>query len=201
MKRIMFGIVAVGIVAASLWAADSDKKMDRTALEQAFADKLSGSLLSGSFSLDGKNAGGNKPDKYRIVSAKKMQGDDWVITAKMKIGDNELDIPVPIKVYWADDTPVMSLTDLTIPGMGTFTSRVMFYGTRYAGTWQHGDAGGHMWGVVEKPPKSEVQNWPVFRPCHQCSVPRSVVEFSFHFLSWGCWQSAHWAHPVSPVIL
>ena len=73
------------------------------------------------------------------------------MTAKMKVGDNELDVPVPIKLYWADDTPIMSLTDLTIPGMGTFTSRVMFYGDRYAGTWQHGAAGGHMWGTVEQP--------------------------------------------------
>lgn len=149
MKKLLIGIVAIGIVAASLWAAESDKKMDRSTLEKAFASKLSGATLSGSFSLDGKNAGGNKPDKYQIVSAKKIEGDDWVITAKMKIGDAMVDVPVPIKVYWADDTPVMSLTDLTIPGMGTFTSRVMFYGTRYAGTWQHGDAGGHMWGTVE----------------------------------------------------
>jgi hypothetical protein len=46
----------------------------------------------------------------------------------------------------------MSLTDLTIPGVGTFTSRVMFYGDRYAGTWQHGDHGGLFWGTIEKKP-------------------------------------------------
>ena len=86
-----------------------------------------------------------------IALAKKLNGDDWVITSKMKIGENEVDIPIVIKVYWADDTPVMSLTDLTIPGLGTFTSRVMFHGDRYVGTWQHGDKGGHMWGTVEKP--------------------------------------------------
>ncbi|MEI8021675.1 MAG: hypothetical protein WCH39_25925, partial [Schlesneria sp.] len=97
-----------------------------------------------------KNLPPNKPDKYQIVSAKKLNGDDWVITSKMKIGENEVDIPIVIKVFWADDTPVMSLTDLTIPGMGTFTARVMFFGDRYAGTWQHGEKGGHMWGIVEK---------------------------------------------------
>lgn len=156
MKKVVVGMIVATAAMASLWAADPDKKADRGAQEQAFAAKLSGSLLSGSFSLDGKNAGGNnQPDKYRIVSAKKVQGDDWVITAKMKIGENELDVPVPIKVYWADDTPVMSLTDLTIPGMGTFTARVMFHGNRYAGTWQHGEAGGHMWGLVEKPAAKE----------------------------------------------
>jgi len=150
MKRILLGIAVVCGMAASIWAADPEKKMDRAELEQAFAEKLSGATLAGSFSLDGKDNGSNKPDRYRIVSAKKVQGDDWIVTAKMKVGQNELDIPIPIKVYWADDTPVMSLTDLTIPGMGTFTARVMFHGNRYAGTWQHGPAGGHMWGMVEK---------------------------------------------------
>ena len=158
MKRILSGIAAACVMVfmttyvseAKLSAADPEKKVERADFEQAFAAKLSGSILTGSFSLDGKDNSANKPDRYRIISAKKIQGDDWVITAKMKIGQNELDIPVPIKVYWADDTPVMSLTDLTIPGMGTFTARIMFHGNRYAGTWQHGDAGGHMWGRVEK---------------------------------------------------
>jgi hypothetical protein len=152
MKQILLGSVAVSLMAVSILAADPEKKQDRAALEQAFSTKLSGSLMSGAFSLDGRDSTGkNSPDKYRIISAKKVQGDDWVITAKMKIGENEVDVPVPVKIYWADDTPVMSLTDLTIPGMGTFTARIMFYGNRYAGTWQHGDAGGHMWGMIEKP--------------------------------------------------
>ena len=155
MRRVLLGMAVIAIVVTSLWAADVEKKGDqavagRAALEKAFAAKLTGAKLVGMFSLDGKDSGANKPDKYQIVSAKKDSGDNWVITAKMKVGENEIDVPVPIKVYWADDTPVMSLTDLTIPGMGTFTARVMFHGVRYAGTWQHGEAGGHMWGIVEQ---------------------------------------------------
>jgi hypothetical protein len=150
MRNAVLLIVALTVVVTSSWAAEPDKKNDRETLEKAFSAQLTGAALAGSFSLDGKEKGSNKPDKYQIVTAKKISGDDWVITAKMKVGENELDIPVPIKVYWAEDTPVMSLTDLTIPGMGTFTARVMFYGDRYAGTWQHGEAGGHMWGKVEK---------------------------------------------------
>lgn len=153
MMRNLIGLMVAVVVASTLWAAEGEKKDDRAALEQAFSAKLSGAKLAGMFSIDGKSDGPNKPDKYQIVSAKKIQGDDWVITAKMKVGQNELDIPIPLKVYWAGDTPVMSLTDLTIPGMGTFTSRVMFHGDRYAGTWQHGDVGGHMWGMVEKAAK------------------------------------------------
>ncbi|WP_040593116.1 hypothetical protein [Schlesneria paludicola] len=150
MTRFFAGLVAIGFVAMSLWAADPEKKADREDLEKAFSAKLTNGVLAGAFSVDGKDSGTNKPDRYQIVSAKKLKGDDWLITAKMKVGENELDIPIPIKVYWANDTPVMSLTDLTIPGVGTFTARVMFYGDRYAGTWQHGEVGGHMWGLVEK---------------------------------------------------
>lgn len=150
MTRNLIGLMVVVAIASSLWAVDGEKKDDRAAAEQAFAAKLSNAKLSGMFSVVGKTDGPNKPDKYQIVSAKKIQGDDWMVTAKMKVGANELDIPIPIKIYWAGDTPVMSLSDLTIPGMGTFTSRVMFHGDRYAGTWQHGDVGGHMWGTIEK---------------------------------------------------
>lgn len=151
MSRMVLAVALVCAVASISSAVADDKKGDREAQEKAFASKLSGAVLAGSFSIDGKDAGAHKPDRYQIVSAKKSNGDDWVITAKMKIGEKEVDLPIAIKVYWADDAPVMSLTDLTIPGMGTFTARVMFHGDRYAGTWQHGDVGGHMWGLIEKP--------------------------------------------------
>jgi hypothetical protein len=149
MRRLL-PLVLFCCVTSPVWAADPPKpaKPDQATLEQAFSDKLSGATLVGTFSVDGKE--GTKPDRYRIVSATKVKDADWIFTAKMKLRENEVDIPIPIKVYWADDTPVMSLTDLSIPGMGTFTSRVMFYGDRYAGTWQHGDHGGVFSGLIEK---------------------------------------------------
>ena len=153
--RQILPLALVCCFASTVWSADPPKpaKPDQAALEQAFSDKLSGATLVGSFSVDGKE--GAKPDRYRIVSAKKDKGADWIITATMKIGEKDVDLPIAIKVYWADDTPVMSLTDLTIPGVGTFTSRVMFYGDRYAGTWQHGDHGGLFWGMIEKKSQNE----------------------------------------------
>lgn len=152
--RELFPIMLFCGLTAPMFAADPPPKAAKAPkqtqeeLEQAFAEKLSGSTMVGTFTIDGKD--GTKPDRYRIVSAKKVKNNDWTFTAKMKVGENEVDLPIPIKVYWADDTPVMSLTDLTIPGVGTFTSRVMFYGDRYAGTWQHGDHGGTFSGLIEK---------------------------------------------------
>jgi hypothetical protein len=155
--RQMLSLVLLCGLAAPLFAADQKStkpaKPDQAALEEAFAAKLTGATLVGTFTTDGRE--GAKPDRYRMVSAKKVKDNDWIFTATMKLGDREVDLPIPIKVYWADDTPVMSLTDLTIPGMGTFTSRVMFYGDRYAGTWQHGDHGGTFAGLIERTAKTD----------------------------------------------
>ena len=138
-------------------------RLSRAALEKKFSELLTGSALVGTFSVDA--AGDTKPpepERYEIVSVSKLPDakDMWVIVARFRYADKKLSPPLPIalKVLWAGDTPVMSLTNLTIPGMGTFTARVMFYGDRYAGTWQHGSVGGHMWGKIESAKKSEKES-------------------------------------------
>jgi hypothetical protein len=45
---------------------------------------------------------------------------------------------------------MLTMTDQEVAGLGTFTVRVMIHGDRYAGTWQHGAFGGHMWGKIER---------------------------------------------------
>jgi hypothetical protein len=55
-----------------------------------------------------------------------------------------------VTMRWVGDTPMIMLTDFTIPAMGTFTVRLFFYGDRYAGTWQHGRVGGQMFGRIER---------------------------------------------------
>ena len=126
---------------------------NRAALETQLAETLSGAALVGTFSVDGRD--GAKPERYEIASAKKLEGDNWVVTARIKYGDNDVSVPLVVKMLWAGDTPILTLDDLTIPGLGTFTSRVMFHGDRYAGTWQHGDHGGHLWGKIQKAKSDE----------------------------------------------
>ena len=54
---------------------------------------------------------------------------------------------------------MISVTNLSIPLLGSeFTSRVLFYGDRYAGTWQHGKVGGHMRGRIEKAAPAESES-------------------------------------------
>ena len=57
-------------------------------------------------------------------------------------------VPVPVEVKWAGETPVITLDEVTIPGLGTFSSRVVLDRGRYAGTWSHDKVGGHMFGTI-----------------------------------------------------
>ena len=125
------------------------------ALEKQFAAKLSGAALLGTYSVAGKDE--DKPPKserYELESVTKLRDNYWVFLARVKYGKTDIKLPITLKVLWAGDTPVITLTNFSIPGLGTFTARVMFYGDRYAGTWQHGKTGGHMWGNIEKPKAS-----------------------------------------------
>ncbi len=150
----VFGATGL-VVLCGLLCAEDAAPPDRDALEKAFIERLSGAALVGTFSVDGQP--GAKAERYEIDSVKKHKGDDWVVTARIKYGEHDVKVPMVVQVYWAGDTPVISLTDLAIPGLGTFTSRVMIHKHRYAGTWQHGDVGGQLWGKVEKsePKKDE----------------------------------------------
>jgi hypothetical protein len=120
--------------------------------EKAFSEMLTGVDLVGSFTVDGQ-AGAPKQDRYSITKVVKVKGNTWMIHARIKYGEVDLTVPVPVKIDWAGKTPVLSVTDLKIPGLGSeFGSSILFQGNRYAGTWEHGKVGGHMWGRIEKTP-------------------------------------------------
>lgn len=128
---------------------------DKEALYKQFEQTLTGAKMTGSFTVIGKEARGLKEDSYTIVSVTKLpEGDFWLFKAKFK----DVTIPLPIEVKWAGDTPVITLTDFTIPGMGTFSSRVMIYRGAYSGWWQHGEVAGHMFGTISKPTPDKPTN-------------------------------------------
>lgn len=131
---------------------------DRALLEKEFAESLSGSVLVGTYSVTGRANPANetpKTERYTISKVTKLKDDFWLIQSRIQYGKNDVTVPLTLEVKWAGDTPVITMTDVTIPALGTFTSRVMFYRGRYAGTWQHDKVGGHLWGTIEKPKPDE----------------------------------------------
>jgi len=109
---------------------------------------MRGVTLAGWFSTDGRE--GLSKDRYTIESATHMTGDTWLFQARIRFGKHDVAVPVPVTVRWAGDTPVIMVTDLSIPGMGTYTARVVIYRDRYAGTWKGGKHAGAMFGGIER---------------------------------------------------
>src|SRR5262245_48097417 len=117
-------------------------------LEREFDERMDNVALVGRFTVSGREDRAATPDRYDIASVEKVGDDQWRFNAK--IGETGVTLPIVVTILWSGDTPMITLTDFTIPTMGTFTARVFFYGDRYAGTWQHGQVGGHMFGRIEK---------------------------------------------------
>jgi len=119
-------------------------------LERRFTDQMHGAALVGRFTIAGREDRQASPERYDIASVEKLAGNDWRFNARIRYGSVDATLPIVVTMLWAGDTPMITMTDVSIPSLGTFTARVFFHGDRYAGTWQHGQYGGHMFGKVEK---------------------------------------------------
>ena len=131
---------------------DATKKSDiQTKRYSLFEERLNNVALIGSFTVSGKENQAPKPERYEIKNVRKLeQGDIWLINARIKYGDKDVQLPLPLEVKWAGMTPVISLDKTTIPGMGTFSAHVVIDEDKYAGTWTHGEVGGALFGRIEK---------------------------------------------------
>jgi len=127
-------------------------------LHAAFEKRMSGSSLVGRFTTDGSEKSGEPreegaftKERYDILSVKKMEkGDYWFITTRIRYGELDISVPVPVEVKWAGKTPVITLDSVKIPGLGTFDAHVLIHKGAYAGTWRHDEQGGHLFGKIER---------------------------------------------------
>ncbi len=123
-----------------------------TAPDQEALDNLQkflvGSKWNGTFTMRGTDDKLHT-EEYEISSAEKEPaGDEWVLMAKIKYMKKDVKVPVPLSIKWIGRTPVIVLDQVTLPGMGTFDSRVIIRKGMYAGTWAHGEVGGHLFGEI-----------------------------------------------------
>ncbi len=122
-----------------------------------FAQYMTGAKFVGRFTILGKNDGNMPEEEYTIHKCEKLEQDDMFrFTARIRYGDTDTELPMDLPVKWAGRTPVITLEKLWLPGLGTFSSRVVIHSGRYAGTWDHGDKGGHLFGrIVPAPTAAE----------------------------------------------
>lgn len=127
---------------------DTPEAEEREALFRQFEETLTGATLVGHYTTGN---GELSEERYTIENVSHLKGDYWIFQARVQYGERDITLPVPVQVKWAGDTPVITLTDLYLPGLGTFTARVLIYRGKYVGTWSSGEHGGQMFGRIEKP--------------------------------------------------
>jgi len=120
-----------------------------TPAEKEFQESMSGVTLNGHYTR--QDGSGLSDDKYAIESVTKVKGDLWRFATRVQYGGRDLKIPLELQVKWAGDTPVITLTNMAVGGMGSFTVRIVVYKGQYAGTWSSAKGhGGTMFGNIVK---------------------------------------------------
>ncbi len=138
--------------AADAPAAEANETARRRELERQLSKTLTGATLVGRFNVatgQGQN-GDFREDRYDLVSVRKLLGEWWLFRVRIRYGGNDLTVPLTIPVKWAGDTPVITVNQLSVPGLGTYDARVMIHRDYYAGTWFAADHGGLMFGRIER---------------------------------------------------
>lgn len=143
-------------------SAPEKPKLSAEELEAKFKAMLTKAALTGRWaSTKGGVLGPEKEDTYHIASVSKVSGDSWIVNAKMKYGEREFVLPLPVTVKWAGDTAVLIVDNLSMPGgRRSYSARVLFHENTYAGTWSGGDSGGLLSGIIanekeEKPAEAK----------------------------------------------
>ncbi|MDA7979785.1 MAG: hypothetical protein MPJ50_13540 [Pirellulales bacterium] len=159
-SKLLFAVLASSLCAAQpnvAWGQDRAVYQDGSAnqtkqeeLEKKFQELLSGSKFVGRYTVSEDLNEKPKADEYHIQSVTKVEVDKWRFVARVKYGNVDLNVPMVLSVKWAGDSPVITLDELSIPGLGTFSARVVIHGNKYAASWDGGDHGGFMWGKIEK---------------------------------------------------
>lgn len=146
---ILLGVFGFGWFFAATGSGQAVPVASLTELEREFTEQMRNVVLVGHFTIEGRERRDGLPERYEISQVTKLDGDRWRFDARVKYGRVDVTLPVVVPLVWAGDTPMVSITNFAIPGLGDeFGARVVFYDNRYAGTWDHGEYGGMMYGTI-----------------------------------------------------
>ncbi|MFN8006043.1 MAG: hypothetical protein U0V70_03225 [Terriglobia bacterium] len=143
--RIWVLLPVIGILLAG--CSKKPVTLNEAERNRGFEQMMTGATLVGHSARTGQD-GISGEERYAIDKVSKLPGDMWIFQARLKYGSHEIPVPIPLQIQWAGDTPVITMTDVTIPGLGTYTARVLLYRDQYAGTWSSGSVSGQLFGKI-----------------------------------------------------
>jgi hypothetical protein len=121
---------------------------EMTPAETEFQQMMTNVVLQGFFTVgDGKEL---YDDRYVIDSVTKVKDGVWRFAARVQYNKKDIAVSLNVPVYFAGETPVISLTRQAVQGLGTYDTRLVIYKGGYAGTWGGGATGGKMFGNIVK---------------------------------------------------
>ncbi len=164
-RRILLGtgMMATTLVIAALAIAQPQLPSDPAApappseaeLFAALEKALTGATLIGNFTVTGREEAKLAEERYELARVQHVEGELWLFQARIRYDEHDVALPLTLPVRWAGDTPVICVDNMGLPGLGTYTARVMIYADHYAGFWSGGDHGGHLFGVIERSPAAD----------------------------------------------
>ena len=141
-------LMTIALFGASLGVIG--KPPTKEELFKNFESSMKNVRFSGQFTITGRDMAPSK-ETYEIQKVEKLgDGDLWIFTARVKYGDKDVILPMPLPVKWLGRIPVITMDKVTLPGLGTFSAHVVIDGDKYAGTWAHGEVGGHLFGSISR---------------------------------------------------
>src|SRR5438105_680740 len=152
-RGVVTAVVAAMVVGSFVGAQDEPRRPtsaeQRKERERQFKEMLENSTLKGTWQVVGPEGLAGKaplseakPDTYTIGKVSKASDDYWIINARVQYADKDVGIPVTVRVVWAEDTAIITLDKMALPGLGMYSARVMVYRGFYAGTWFGTNYGG-----------------------------------------------------------
>jgi len=150
MRRLLLScLILMGVSQLAIGDEPQDAEKSR---ETKIAEYLSGAKFVGRYTTDSDKEASAKPETYTISKVEKLAEPDlYRLTSRIQYGETDSEVPMDLKILWSGSTPVITLDNLWIPGMGTFSARVLIHDGRYSGTWSHDEVGGHLFGKIVKP--------------------------------------------------
>jgi hypothetical protein len=150
-------VIATAVIATWSSAQQQSSREPAAAKEPTEAERfaalektLTGTTLAGNFTVTGRENVELTPERYELGTVEHVEGELWLFQARIRYGEHDVTLPLTLPVRWAGDTPVICVDKLGVPGLGTYTARVLIYDDHYAGFWSGGDHGGHLFGVVDR---------------------------------------------------
>jgi hypothetical protein len=165
--KTVFASLAMLAMTAASWSVGSaaaSAQTDPAEREQKLQTMLEGARLVGQFTVMGVDGVSRAPqaEQYAVSRLERDAQGRWVFNVSMSYGTQQHTMPVPVTIEWAGDTPMITMTEQTVEGLGTFTARVLLYEGLYAGTWKHGDS----------PPRHSVDGLRTLAPDRRRRDPR-----------------------------